>query len=354
MQANSAKLTGGAGHAVAQVRTACRGVLPGVICWAYLAATIVGAVGLRLLGDHWWVATLLSFGARWPWAAPLVLLIPAAIVCRSRRSIVMLSVAAILAVGVIMDVRVPWRAWCERAPAVDTAGRLRVVTWNAHWCEELDGPAASAWFATERPDVIALEEWPRGRSVAPLVGEGAWHRLDDRELCVLSRFPIRRAWPARFGPSFGPSGSGARYVIDSPAGEIPLAVVHLASPHFDFAAALRGEPDGPARVRRNTARRWAQAAEVDAWARGVGGRALVLGDLNTTSDSPIFRGLQRQLADAFQTAGAGFGWTYAHRGALARIDHVLFGATWSCRRCAVGPPIGSPHRPVIAELKLRE
>jgi vancomycin resistance protein VanJ len=33
-----------------------------------------------------------------------------------------------------------------------------------------------------------------------------------------------------------------------------------------------------------------------------------------------------------------------------RIDHVLAGPGWHCDRCRVGPHVGSPHRPVLADL----
>jgi endonuclease/exonuclease/phosphatase (EEP) superfamily protein YafD len=89
------------------------------------------------------------------------------------------------------------------------------------------------------------------------------------------------------------------------------------------------------------------------WVHHAGPRAICAGDFNTPSDSPIFRSLQRAgLSDAFLTAGAGLGWTYEHRAALTRIDHVMFGGAWSCERCAVGPMMGSPHRPVVADLRL--
>jgi endonuclease/exonuclease/phosphatase (EEP) superfamily protein YafD len=37
-----------------------------------------------------------------------------------------------------------------------------------------------------------------------------------------------------------------------------------------------------------------------------------------------------------------------------RIDHILAGHGWRCRRCWVGPNIGSAHRPVIADLYLSD
>jgi endonuclease/exonuclease/phosphatase (EEP) superfamily protein YafD len=35
---------------------------------------------------------------------------------------------------------------------------------------------------------------------------------------------------------------------------------------------------------------------------------------------------------------------------MVRIDHILAGPGWQAERCWVGPDVGSPHRPVIADL----
>ena len=36
--------------------------------------------------------------------------------------------------------------------------------------------------------------------------------------------------------------------------------------------------------------------------------------------------------------------------AAVRIDHILAGPGWRCGRCWVGPDVGSPHRPLLADL----
>src|ERR1041385_2869094 len=66
----------------------------------YLAAATVGAIGLPLLGDRWWPATLVLFGPRWLTALPLLALVPVALVV-ARRALVPLVVSAVLVVGPI-------------------------------------------------------------------------------------------------------------------------------------------------------------------------------------------------------------------------------------------------------------
>jgi vancomycin resistance protein VanJ len=81
----------------------------------------------------------------------------------------------------------------------------------------------------------------------------------------------------------------------------------------------------------------------------------VFGDFNMPLESAIFRRCWSPLADAFSTAGWGFGftktsekrgWSYG-----ARIDHVLFSPPWRCLRCWVAGDIGSDHLPLVAELR---
>jgi endonuclease/exonuclease/phosphatase (EEP) superfamily protein YafD len=317
-----------------------------VTCWAYLALAITLWLVLRLTGDRWWVGTLLLFGPRWPWALPLFVLVPAALLVRRMWLWAPLLCAAWVVLFPVMGLCVPWRA------AVSAGGngpRLRVLACNLHR-NQTSGRALSDVIAAADPDVIALQDWsPR---LAPvLVGGVRPYTLSDDELCVISRYPVRRSddlrrlWPRRHG-------AAVCYEIETPAGVVPVIVVHLASPHRQFRALLAGESEGAEGAEDNSALRRAQSQAVAAYARARGPATIVAGDFNTPDDSPIFRDAwTTDFADAFQTAGWGLGWTYRVRLTSARIDHVLAGSGWICRRCYVGPPVGSPHRPLIAELQ---
>jgi endonuclease/exonuclease/phosphatase (EEP) superfamily protein YafD len=80
---------------------------------------------------------------------------------------------------------------------------------------------------------------------------------------------------------------------------------------------------------------------------------LVMGDFNTPPESAIFRRVWGRYTDAFASAGWGWGYTFfTMRKIAVRIDHILAGPGWYCERCWVGPDVGSPHRPLLAELIL--
>ena len=79
----------------------------------------------------------------------------------------------------------------------------------------------------------------------------------------------------------------------------------------------------------------------------VSGPLLIVGDFNTPSESFLFRRVWAGYADAFVSAGWGWGYTFFESRTVARIDHILSGEGWNCSRCCVGPDVGSPHRPVL-------
>ena len=103
-------------------------------------------------------------------------------------------------------------------------------------------------------------------------------------------------------------------------------------------------------IETNMARRWEQSEKAAQEASTVSGPLLIVGDFNTPSESYLFRRVWAGYADAFTPAGWGWGYTFFNSRTMTRIDHILSGEGWNCSRCWVGPDIGSPHRPVLAEL----
>jgi endonuclease/exonuclease/phosphatase (EEP) superfamily protein YafD len=77
---------------------------------------------------------------------------------------------------------------------------------------------------------------------------------------------------------------------------------------------------------------------------------MIVGDFNTPPESTIFPHVWEDYRDAFSAAGWAYGYTFFGSGTMVRIDHILAGKGWSCSACRVGSHVGSPHRPVIADL----
>jgi vancomycin resistance protein VanJ len=126
--------------------------------------------------------------------------------------------------------------------------------------------------------------------------------------------------------------------------------VHLASPRHGIYEVIHDRARGPADIQASSDRRWEQSEFLAHEAAEVSGPKLLAGDFNTPPESAIYRGLWEPYTDAFTAAGWGWGYTFYGGRTTVRIDHIFAGRGWHCVHCWVGPDIGSPHRPVLADL----
>lgn len=322
----------------------------GIACWIYLISALSLWLFLRSEADHRWIATLILFGPRWVALAPLAILLPAALLFR-RRSLLALVAASVIIIGPVMGLCLPWRTLIAPAPTSATAPNLRVITCNVHR-SDLNRDALADLIAATKPDVVALQDWTsRFDDIFP--STGGWYTLRDDELCVFSRYPIRKLrdvgkdnWDKRKQP-----GSAVCYELTLPQGPVPLIDLHLASPHRAFEATLHREGEGAEQINANSAARQLQSQALSRFVKTQGRAVILAGDFNTPQESNLFTRAWPGLSDAYATAGFGCGYTYHARWTDVRIDHILSGPAWRCHKCEVGPDVGSPHRPVIADFQ---
>jgi endonuclease/exonuclease/phosphatase (EEP) superfamily protein YafD len=308
------------------------------------AATVLGlCLLLHLASDRWWVATVLLYAPRWPWAVPLGALVPAAALFRRR----LLWVHGPLAVVLL----VAWMGLCLPRPALPGGARrgpsLRVLTCNTHR-SQLDAEALGVLVAATDPDVVALQAWSAGNEPA-VFAYGDWHVRRDGQLCLASHYPIRGG-ESLDDPDFrGRDSAAARYELEAPGGVLRFVNLHLDSPRDGLEEVSSSCGTRPERLRANSDLRRRQSEKVRRWLGGWGGPVLIAGDFNTPPESTVYRECWSPYANAFSSAGLGFGPTFFTARNSVRIDHLLAGPGWQCRRCWVGPPVGSPHRPVLAD-----
>jgi len=201
---------------------------------------------------------------------------------------------------------------------------------------------------TGRPDVIALQEWPEEVESNAVFGDN-WHFHKEGRLFLASRFPVRRA--VLLGDdSTTKHSSVALYEFETPAGKVTVFSLHLASPRADLKGAVRAGPEGLAALEANTAVRERQMTFVAGEAGRVSGPVVLVGDFNTPPESVLFRRIWKGYANAFGEAGWGWGYTFTNRWTRVRIDHILVGGNGRATACWVGPDVGSPHRPVLADI----
>lgn len=315
-------------------------------CWTYLLAVIGLCVFMRLQGDRISQATLLLFAPRWPYAVPILLLLPWAMLARRWR----LALVALAGFAVVLCPIMGFRVALPSA-AIER-GDLRLLTFNVHR-QHVDVPGFASYIAQTQPDVIAIQDWSAALQ-KKLFSDPQWHTHRVGELFVASRFPIGKVTPLDFQDSVGISkaerGAAAVFEIKTPRGSVSIINLHLASPHTALNSLV---DDGGAELNRNARRRWSESEAVRTLADSISGPTVVTGDFNTTDDSPIFREHWSGFTDAFLARGFGLGWTYLNDHTQFRIDHVLADESWQTLNAWVGPKAGSPHRPLVTDLRLR-
>jgi endonuclease/exonuclease/phosphatase family metal-dependent hydrolase len=201
---------------------------------------------------------------------------------------------------------------------------------------------------TARPHLVALQEY-RSYNRSDVLARPEWHVHREHGLFLASSYPLRGA--TRLGPeSSDEKGSVMRYELDTPAGVVTLFSLHFASPRQGLYKVIHEQEKAPADLTEGSRLRWAQSEHVAREAAAVAGPVLLVGDFNTPPESALFRRTWGAYTDAFGAAGWGWGYTFIGGRTRVRIDHILASPGWYCERCWVGPYVGSPHRPVLADL----
>jgi vancomycin resistance protein VanJ len=316
-----------------------------VLSLLYAVVVLGACLALYLASDRWWFATLILFGPRWPWALPLFILLPAAALGH-RRLLGLLTVVAVLLLVPIMGLCLPWGA--VSAPSC-TGPALRVLTCNVHH-GDLDPDALGVLIAAEAPDVVALQSWSdRYKAAVFAFGDRHVERVD--QLCLASRYPIRSG-ELLHDPDFeGNDSAAGRFEVEAPWGTLRFVSLHLDSPREGLLDEFRTGGMNADHLEENSARRRRQSEAVARWLEPWEGKPLLIaGDFNTPRESTVYRDYWSGYRNAFSAGGLGFGSTFFTRHTAVRIDHILAGPGWHCRRCRVGPAVGSPHHPVIADL----
>jgi vancomycin resistance protein VanJ len=315
---------------------------------------LLAVLGVWLLmyvgGDRWWFPTVMLFGPKWIYAAPLAVLVPAAGLTR-RRMLWPLLLAAIILAGPVMGLCVPWaRLAAYRGPAI------RALTCNVHE-NHVTNEVLAKLINELAPDVVALQEC--GADVHPVWPAG-WNVLRTGELLVASRYTLDDEDVSASGhpPSPRPPASALHCVVRTPQGEIDLFNVHLRTPRRGLETVLDRRTvvssSRSSSLAEAIQRRRRESEGLAQWIGGFSGPRIVVGDFNMPCESTIFRRCWAAYANAFSTAGFGLGHTKLStiRGMSygLRIDHILLGAGLKCGRCWVGPDIGSDHLPLVADL----
>lgn len=301
------------------------------------SASVAGAIAL--LG----MATLLGFSNFWLFAllehlrrhiAGLALIVaPLAVLTTGPSTFTILMGSAALA---ICAFNIVWmRKATPASPAIERDGVvLRVIFANVLETNEKFGLLVD-WVKAEQADIVmaseVTERWVAAlRALEPQLPYGHGARRGD--VAILSRLPILRSHD---DPSLGFARIAA-VEIATPVGPVELVVVH---PRPRLRAALAA-----VNVR--------VIAAAESLVRKARGGVIVAGDFNTPPWSPAFSSMVSQGGLTFGRGARDATWPTWLPGWLGLpFDHILAGGGCMIVERRHGPPIGSDHRPILADIR---
>jgi endonuclease/exonuclease/phosphatase family metal-dependent hydrolase len=248
-------------------------------------------------------------------------------------------------------------AGCLSAPIPAAPERIRVMTYNIHHGEGLDGKVDLARIATlitnAAVDIVALQEVDKGvertgrrdlpAELAALTGltcvfsNNYHYQGGEYGNAVLTRFPVRHATNHLFQMIRAREQRGLlQLVLRVRDQELVFWNTHLDA----------GSDD---------AERWAAVAEITALAAASASRPFLLcGDFNAVPTSRVAQQLAGQFDDVWARVGKGAGGTVPVGQPNRRIDYFWIGknqqlipkSAWLIQSEA------SDHLPVVAELEI--
>ncbi len=338
-------VAGAAGRAPAPRKRLAGAYGAGFVLFGVLLFLYYGGFDLRLPFSRDWV----------PVVAALIVAVSALAAVRSAPRTVAGGRVGYAWLAVIILLAAPLIRWAGVAEirAGDATGfPLRVMTYNLHLGIDPRGHLGleriAATIEAERPDVVALQEVPRGWVVTGSADVLGW----------LSR---RLGMVYAFGPTADPLWGNAvlsrRPILEHQALDLPTE--ELLIPRGFLSARLdvgSGEAldvvvthfhhlsDG------DEIRDLQSRAILDFWLGRE--RTVIAGDFNARPGEPAAETLRRAgLGDVLDLAGVEPGYTHSSWEPLKRIDYIWISPDLTARDVAVPSSPASDHLPVVATLE---
>jgi len=322
--------------------------------WAYALALVLVALGMRFVGERWFLTTLCLYLPRLGWILPWPLVVLLLFVVGQRRlGIAFTIVVPLFVVFVLMGYRV---GAVHHAPQT-----LRLMTWNTFFGRNGNDDIYED-VLLEQPDVfVSQATGQRTRDTFRLRPAG-YQLSNDGEFLIASKLPIIDKEVPPMIDHDHPS-AWVRYTLQSKDGPIDVFVMHPRSPR-DGVEEARGSGfrsrlhdlgllgESIDHVAKNTTLRRRQVESLCEGVRRAKNPVLIAGDTNLPTLSWLYHRTLGALdvKEAFDEAGAGFGYTFPAKVPWMRIDRVLASAPFQVLRVRDGGKLESDHRYVVVDL----
>jgi len=332
-------------------------IISTIFAWLYAGLLALWLLCHYSYGDTiWWLALINSFA---PFLfAPLLIFIPIGLWVRTRAYWVGLALPLatfLLMYGVLFVPK--WRVAHAASPTP-----LTLMTFNI-WVGSRLPRTAQVIQQNNFPDIVALQElspWMM-KSIMQEVGQVYPYSLFEiggksDGLGVLSRYPITKLSSKHFFAL-----SGQIQVMRVQVGTQTFILYNCHPRSSNVMLYLRYGQSVPDEVEYTFDIRRALIKQLMTDIAERTEPVIVMGDLNSTPQSDVYRLLTRKLADTQRTVGWGFGHTYPAATIifrdlplfprLIRIDMILYTADFIALNSRVSDVHGeSDHLPVVAQL----
>lgn len=298
-------------------------------------------------GENYYIVGYLNAVGIW-WFAPLMVLLPVALLVRTRQAII---------IALALCVPALWMYGADFVPGLpvsvaDDAPTIKVMTFNT-LVSNRDFDAVMNAIREANPDVLATQELsPEMRDMIsstfaeeyPYVIENAWS--DPRGIGIWSRFPMTAGedrtleewewWVHEVN-------------LDVEGRPVTLFNVHL----WPIGTISRTQ------FQRALSAQHQQVAELQAMITAKDVPVLIVGDFNASPTNDAYTNIDKVANDAWRDVGFGTGFTFPAPNSIStrippflRIDYLWYRGGLTPLSIEVLPRSGSDHLPVVGEFLL--
>ena len=334
-----------------------------LISWVY-AAGMALHLALRLAVGDQPGGLLAAVNAIAPYLfLPLVLLIPLGVITRAKWGLLTTLPLAVVAAA--------WLGprYLDKAEVVPSGPTLRLVTFNVYLRNQ-DVAGVERWLNAQEADLVLLQEIPQNSILPLLYRQSARYPHQHTRFSlgrfagnvVLSRHPILD-WESLNDPAERSPYLMDRYWVE--IGGRPVAVYNLDMPvPVDWSRASGGASIFQIIGLMSAYDDRLRNARIDRFLERLSaetGPVIAAGDFNLSDYAVKYDAIFARLNDAYRMVGAGIGATWPADARentlpdqlppLLRLDYVWHSDHFRAVEAAVGPALGSDHRPVLVALE---
>jgi len=247
---------------------------------------------------------------------------------------------------------------CTTPDAASAKQTLRVMTYNIHHGEGLDGrvdlPRIAELIKRERADIVALQEVDKGvtrtqqrdlpAELAALTGmtcvfsNNFNYQGGEYGNAVLTHFPVLTATNLHYKMLRAGEQRGLLQLTLKVNGQ-PLVFMNT---HIDY--------------RPDDSERWENIQQIETVVKRYAGKSIIIcGDFNDTPGKRVYQRMAETFDDSWQQVGQGDGFTIPVKKPAKRIDYVWVskGTPLVPVRATVIPTEASDHLPVLVEFMVK-